>query len=172
MTETVGQTTDTLIEQTTTVHPATGIIEKTTVIEQHTQEQTFHVLEFYPSHEPREGDRHYPLFEACRHKLSETGKLVCWIGNPHCSGGIELHHSEVEFALANGVDVGKFEETYPGLNVHDEEEFLCFVEGEGNLLPLCKYHHTGMAGIHCLPYPMWKIQKVWMEALPEPGRRH
>ena len=82
---------------------------------------------------------------------------------------IELHHDKVEFALANGVDVARFAVLYPELGVVDDETFACFVESDGNLTPLCRLHHTGIRGVHVLPYPVWVIQRVWRKDLPAPG---
>src|SRR5205807_103971 len=94
-------------------------------------------------------------------------KLKCWI----CGSDkqIELHHSTVEFSLANGVDVSRFEELYPEFGIGTDEQFLEFVEGEGNLTPLCKLHHTGILGVHCLPYPVWLPQRFWRKELDTPA---
>lgn len=140
----------------------------------HTQTTTLHLLEFYPSHEPREGDPHYVHFHRAHARLKAAGKLVCWIcgqDGAAAGGPIELHHDKVEFALANGVDLGRFIETFPEFNLvqGDEDAFLDWIEGEGNLLPLCKLHHTGVQGIHLLPYPAWNIQKYWRADLPLPA---
>jgi len=138
----------------------------------HTQETTIHYRQYFPDHEPRTDDPHYHIFNEARKKLKEAGKLICWVcGKDEAAAGqpIELHHDRVEFALQNGVDIGKFIEAFPDLNIHNEEEFFAFVEGEGNLLPLCKLHHTGIEGIHLLPYPCWRVIKVWKENLPPPG---
>jgi hypothetical protein len=138
----------------------------------HVQLVTIRVNEYYPAHEPRESDPHYAVFHAAREKLRAAGKLVCWVcGQDEAAAGqpIELHHDKVEFALQNGVDIKKFEEEYPDLDITDEESFFNFVEGEGNLLPLCKLHHTGVQGIHLLPYPCWRVLKVWRDDLPCPG---
>lgn len=138
----------------------------------HTQSVTLHVHEYYPAHEPRASDPHYHLFHEVREKLRQLGKLKCWVcGKDERAAGqpIELHHSIIEFALANGVDVAKFAHLYPEFNVTDEATFVAFVESEGNLLPLCKLHHTGVEGIHLLPYPCWRALSVWKDGLPLPG---
>jgi hypothetical protein len=105
--------------------------------EGHTMNVTEHILECYPGHEPREGDPHYKHFNAARVRLKRLGMLRCWIGNTDCAGQIELHHTMVEFALTNGVDVQKFEEEYPEFAIRSDEEFLTWCQGEGNLTPLC-----------------------------------
>lgn len=135
----------------------------------HTQIRTIKVMEFYPEHSPRENDPHYHIFNSARARLERLGKLKCWINNKDCHGGIELHHSLVEFSLTNGVDIHRFEELYPEFNIIDDESFLNFVEGEGNLLPLCMFHHRSSGGIHSLPYPCWIAQRFWKSDLPSPG---
>jgi hypothetical protein len=138
----------------------------------HTQNQTIHIQEFFPAHEPRESDPHYHLFNAARKKLKSAGKLICWVcGKDEAAAGapIQLHHDKVEFALQNGVDLEKFEEKFPDLNIHSEEEFFAFVESEGNLTPLCQLHHTGKEGVHLLPKPMWIALAYWKDGLPPPG---
>jgi hypothetical protein len=142
-------------------------------VQAHTQEVTLHLLEFFPSHEPRTGDPHYHLFNAARKKLKEAGKLVCWVcGKDEAAAGqpIELHHSRVEYALQNGVDLQRFKDHFPDLDITDEESFFAFVEGPENLTPLCKLHHTGQQGIHSLPSPCWNALAYWKSDLPAPGQ--
>lgn len=136
--------------------------------EAHVQHQAIHLTEYYPSHEPREGDPHYKLFNAARDRLKKLGKLVCW----RCGATeqIELHHSLIEFSLANGVDVATFEKDYPEFHITSDEEFAAFVESEGNLTPLCKRCHTGIEGIHCIPYPLWLAGRFWKPDAQRPAQ--
>lgn len=136
----------------------------------HEQKTTLHVIEFFPAHEPRESDPHYHAFLAVRARLKALGKLRCWV----CGAmeHVELHHNVVEFALANGVDLAKFADKFPEFKMAwaDRESFLAWVESEGNLLPLCKLHHTGAQGIHVLPYPAWRALAIWRDGLEPPGQ--
>ena len=125
----------------------------------HDQKITLHILEHYPSREPRAHDPHYRFFNAARDRLKKLGKLVCWIGNEDCAGQIELHHDKVEFALANSVDVARFAKLYPEFGIMGDDDFLRVIESEGNLTPLCKIHHTGIFGVHVLPMPIWGVQR-------------
>ena len=136
----------------------------------HTESLTLRLVVAYPAHAPRESDKHYVAFHQARARLEKAGALKCWIGNADCSGGpIELHHDKVEFSLANDVDVGKFDEAY-GLHLTDEADFLAYVESEGNLLALCAYHHRGGGGIHCLPGPLWIVQRYIKNGMAAPAR--
>ena len=135
----------------------------------HTQTETIRLVVAYPAHLPRESDSHYKAFHAARARLARLGALKCWIGNAECSRGPgELHHEKVEYSLIADVDVAKFDEAY-GLHLSDED-FLAYVEGEGNLLPLCAQHHRGHLGIHTLPGPLWIIQKYLKAGLSAPAR--
>lgn len=137
----------------------------------HKQIEVFHLEYNYPEHEPRETDPHYHLFNEARKRLEKLGRLECWIDNEDCAGGIELHHAQVEFALANDVDVQLFDHLYPELHCTDDEEFLAFVESEGNLLPLCVQHHRGLLGIHTIHYPAWLVQRVMAKGVQAPERK-
>ena len=117
----------------------------------HSQKVTYTVEEWFPAHLPRKNDPHYRVFDATRKRLKRLGKLICWRcgvkegdllldedGHPTTAkASIELHHSVVEYSLANAVDIEEFGKLYPELHVEDDETFLQFVESEGNLLPLC-----------------------------------
>ena len=124
----------------------------------------------YPAHEPRKGDPHYTAFDEARKRLARLGKLVCWIGNDDCDVAhpIELHHSLVEFALANIVDEVHFAALYPEFKIGSDADFLAWIESEGNLLPLCKRHHTGLLGIHTIHYPAWLVQRFMRTGVPKP----
>jgi hypothetical protein len=145
------------------------------MIAAHEQTQTLHIVEFYPAHEPRESDPHFAAFHATRARLEAAGKLICWVCKKDATAAgqsIELHHNVVEFALANGIDLTKFESLFPEFSKvnETEDEFLDWIESEGNMLPLCKLHHTGAQGIHVLPYPAWRALAIWRDGLEMPGR--
>jgi len=133
-------------------------------------EQVMHLLirEFYPDHTPRESDPHKVYFDRARKRLKDLGRLKCWICGT--TENIQLHHTMVEEALKNGVDVTKFEELYPEFGITTDEQFLEWVEGsENNLTALCFSHHIGILGIHFLPYPSWVSQRWWKQGEEVPG---
>ena len=115
----------------------------------HNQVTTNNYVVHYPPHEPRESDPHYKDFNAYRKRTKATA--VCAIGGARadfseCDGGLELHHSHVEFSLQNGVDLKWLEVDYPG--VSNADEVGKWVESGANLLWLCEKHHRGVGGIH------------------------
>jgi hypothetical protein len=138
------------------------------VIAAHSQGFSLHLSLFYPDHEPREQDPHYPFFRAARRRIQAAGRLHCVIPGCHLAGAIELHHSKVEFALQNGIDVPEFNRLY-GLHL-DAASFLEWIEGEGNLEPLCVSHHRGALGVHCMPEPAWVAMRAWRQDLAPPAR--
>lgn len=108
----------------------------------------------YPAHPPREGDPHYKDFEAYRRRTKATAK--CEVGEhrndfSECHGGLELHHSHVEFSLQNGVDLFWLEVDYPGISLPDEVG--AWVESAENLEWLCVLPGTPvlMADGSCRP---------------------
>jgi len=137
----------------------------------HTVKETFCISFTFPEHEPREMDPHYHVFSAARRRLKRLGALKCWIDNADCRGAIELHHSLVEFSLANIVDVDHFRELYPEFHIEGDAAFLDWINSEGNLLPLCAMHHRGVLGIHSILYSGWVVQRFMKEGVTAPQRR-
>lgn len=104
---------------------------------------------FYPPHIPRKKDPHYRDFDAYRRRTKATA--VCAFAattgvTSECQGGLELHHSHVEFALQNGVDLTVLEKFYPG--VSNPDAVGAWVESADNLTWLCAFHHRGHGGVH------------------------
>lgn len=137
-----------------------------TMVAAHTQLDHESVLFYYPEHFPRASDPHYHLFDrASKRILSNPDFSGCWICGT--KEHIEFHHAECEYAAAGGVDVTKFEELFPEYDIKSEDDFLAWVESEGNLLALCAFHHRSpYAGIHHCPYPNWKLQRIWRKDIP------
>lgn len=133
----------------------------------HDQRTTVHVLEHIPAHEPREDDPHYALFHQAKARMKAAGLLKCAIHGCTYPGPIELHHDKIEFSLIGGVDLDAFNEFY-GLHLGDEQ-FQEYVEGPGNLEPLCSVHHRTRLGVHELPGPFWGAIRVWRADLPPPA---
>lgn len=119
---------------------------------------TVRFIERFPQHEPRESDPHYKIFLAARARLKKAGLLVCQVTSDYHYGGVELHHQELEFSHINDVDLDRFNHLY-GLHL-DDAAFQDYIEGPGNLEPLCVLHHRGQEGVHSLPEPEWNTLRV------------
>ncbi len=134
----------------------------------HDQKTTIHLLEHVPQHEPRETDPYYHLFNAAKARMKKLGLLRCAIEGCTFPGPIELHHDKIEFSLQGGVDLEKFNRFY-GLHLESDDEFRAYIEGEGNLEPLCPTHHRTKMGIHSLPGPFWSAIRVWKADMKPPA---
>lgn len=122
----------------------------------HDQKVTHSYIVRYPEHGPREGDVHYRDFHHYRNAHIATAKCAkglihndfseCWPGPDQWPHGLELHHSHIEDALRNGVDLKWLEDLYPG--VSNADEIGAWIESADNLIFLCTFHHRGTGGVH------------------------
>lgn len=131
-------------------HSKAGVIPQyQDVTPAHDQAVTHRYIVHYPDHAPRKGDPHYTDFEAFRRKTH--AKAECTVAKAmgdrsECKGLLELHHSHIEFAVANMVDLARLERIYPG--VSDADQVGAWIETAANLEWLCTWHHRGHGGIH------------------------
>ena len=131
----------------------------------HDQTVTNHYQIHYPDHSPRQGDIHYAAFNAFRRAHAKTG--VCFIGAKvgfdqcaDASGhpmleqpghpGLEVHHSFLEYALINSVDLDAIQKDYP--NLTNLELVSAWAESDPNFMLLCSLHHRGVGGAHHAAY--------------------
>lgn len=115
----------------------------------HDQAFTHRYVIHYPAHEPRKSDPHYRDFEAYRQRTKATAQCTMGLHRgdfSECAGGLELHHSHVEFAMQNGVDLTWLERDYPGIS--DSSQVGAWVESAENLQWLCEKCHRGHGGVH------------------------
>jgi hypothetical protein len=138
----------------------------------HTQTEHLTLAYAFPDHAPRTSDPHYHLFHETQRRLKKLGSWKCWIGNADCSAGpLEMHHSLIEFSLANIVDSAHFAALYPEMHIMSDEDLLNFVESEGNMTILCPMHHRGILGIHTIHYPAWIVQRFMKAGAVAPERK-
>jgi hypothetical protein len=126
----------------------------------HDQNVTHHYRIHYPPHPERRSDPHYRDFAAYRRRTRASAQ--CEVGRhrgdfSECYGGLQLHHSHIEFSLQNGVDLAWLEVDYPGIS--DPDSVGAWVESADNLLWLCQEHHIGARGIHVLSAADFEAQK-------------
>jgi hypothetical protein len=105
---------------------------------EHDQAETKRYTVHFPAHPERKSDPHYKDFNAFRRRTQKTAK--CAIGEhrndySECAGGLELHHSKVEFALQNGINLVWLERDFPGIS--DPDTVGAWVESADNLMWLC-----------------------------------
>ncbi len=130
----------------------------------HDQKITHSYTVHYPEHSARADDPHYAAFEAYRKSIQGTDKWKCAVGVllddfSECSldQPLELHHSVIEFATANEVDLAAIEKDFP--QITDEASLAAFVESEGNTTILCVFHHRGRGGVHTASYADFEAEK-------------
>lgn len=137
------------------------------VTAEHDQALTLHLRLHVEAHEPRADDPHYHLFEQAKARLKRLGLWKCIVGDEHCEGTPELHHSHVEFSEINAVDPAKIERAL-GLHFTSDEDFQQWVESPGNLEVLCSGHHRLDFGVHVLPAALWEANR-FLRAGAEPA---
>lgn len=131
----------------------------------HDQTSTHHYVMHYPEHPPREEDPHYRDFEAYRARTHATAAcaFAAETGDgSECHGGLELHHTHVEFSLQNGVDLARLEHLYPGIS--DPAEVGAWIETGANFEWLCAWHHRGHGGKHSAAAADYEASK-WVKGL-------
>lgn len=120
----------------------------------HVQAHSSHYDVHYPEHGSREGDPHYRDFDHFHRTTKRDPELYrCAVGKRRgdysdCTLDLplELHHTHIEWALQNGVDLALLEHQYPGVSTPDEVG--AWVESAANLEWLCMFHHRGHGGAH------------------------
>jgi hypothetical protein len=127
---------------------------------------------WYPPHEKRHASS---LYRRTHRRLVVEMDTPCWICQVRHSDvlrmplglqrvfQLETHHSELEWAAANGVDLAKITADFDEI-MGDPARLRAWLDSEGNMLVLCAAHHrAGRTGIHTITYPAWKLQR-WQSA--------
>ena len=119
----------------------------------HDQAITHRYLIHYPDHQPREGDPNYVDFNAYHRRTKATAQCAIGLHRndfSECSLAVplELHHSHIEFALQNSIDLAWLEVDYPG--VSDPATVGAWINSAANLQWLCMFHHRGHGGAHLI----------------------
>lgn len=147
----------------------------------HAVDRILHEDVWYPPHAPR---TETPEYKQIHHNLVvelDLPCLVCGVRNSTLSSPtnkvgakqMETHHHVIEWALANAIDLGKFNDrVWPllqkrhGADKYPEpftqQQLLDFVDhGEDNLWVLCDVHHRhALYGIHSITGPIWGAQDL------------
>lgn len=127
---------------------------KNKTVTEHTQPHTSHYQVHFPEHGSRQGDPHYKDFNHYHRTTKNDPEIYrCAVGVRRgdfsdCTLDLplELHHTHIEWALQNGVDLTMMEHQYPGIS--NREEVGAWVESAANLEWICQFHHRGHGGAH------------------------
>ncbi len=119
------------------------------MVKAHDQQIVHKYTLHYPDHPARKDDPHYRDFE--HYRRTHIGTARCATGEfrgdySECRGPLELHHSHVEFAMQNGVNLKWLEPHYPGIS--NPDEVGAWIESGANLVFYCSFHHRGRGGVH------------------------
>ena len=137
----------------------------------------------YPGHAKRTNSPEYSKVHRDLAVVQDLPCLVCGVRNstlkskkenPCGARQMETHHHLVEWALANALDLGKFNERIVAhfrLRPHHdpiynqdftEDQMLEWVDHHpDNLWVLCDIHHrTPLLGIHEITFPIWGPQDI------------
>jgi len=148
----------------------------TTEVKSHLQVKTLHEVFRIPAHAKR---RATAAFEAIRHQMIVVEDQPCFMCgvrqstlgfaplNPKGATSMQLHHCWIEWALADAIDLTKFNQRIvqrfrtqgtPGYERDfTREQMLDWIDhGRENLLPLCDVDHIHReTGIHEIDFPSW-----------------
>jgi len=117
----------------------------------HEQAVTHRYTVVYPEHGPRDGDPAYVDFEHYRKAHIATARCAFAVerggDDSECDKEhpLELHHSHVEWAMLNEVDMALLEPRYPGIS---KSTLGKWAETGQNLEFRCRFHHRGPGGVH------------------------
>ena len=127
----------------------------------HDQKLTIRLVEHIPPHGPRGA-----AFNRAKKRMKTMGLEKCVIEDCDSGAPLEYHHTIIEHAFQEGVDIHKLNRAY-GLHLADDQ-FVDWVQSPGNLEVLCTVHHRTQLGIHSIPEPLWNAMRVWRKDLPPP----
>jgi hypothetical protein len=130
----------------------------------HVQTVTHDYTVHYPAHEPRTNDPHHADFEEWKRRRRVAGTYDCDFALKYrpdfsecdLTKPLEAHHSVIEFALQNGVDIKLLEQFYPGVS---QEGIGAWIDSDQNLTLLCTWHHRGHGGVHLVSASDWVAYK-------------
>jgi len=126
----------------------------------HTQNIMHRYTEHYPEHEGRAEDPWHADFEEFKRRRKAASTYYCDFAHAYRSDSsecnlsipLEAHHSIIEFALQNGVDVELLERFYPGVS---QMGIGRWIDSDQNLTLLCAWHHRGHGGVHVASASDW-----------------
>jgi hypothetical protein len=173
----------------------------------HETSRTLHERAFYPQHEPRRASSSY---RTVHRRMVEDEDLPCRICgvrastlhrpklNPYRATQMETHHHTIEWAMANAVDLERFQQIVAALAqitpekygrmrqgqvVRDElgrvlarrftrAEMLAWIDSDrDNLWVLCDVHHRHQwFGVHAITGPVWEAQRFLRQEVSAQAR--
>jgi len=138
---------------------------------------------FYPAHKKRSESAGYTAIHRQMVKVEDRPCLACGVrqstlhdpaSNPFGAKALETHHHIIEWALANAIDLAKFNShVIAGLRRRNpadpkyatdlsQQQMLDWIDHDrDNLWVLCDVHHRHKyVGIHAITFPIWGPQDL------------
>lgn len=131
----------------------------------HIQKMTRHYSVRVPEHGPRGHDPHKADFDEYKRRRKTGGTWYCDFAQQYRHGDstecdlthpLECHHSVIEYAMQNGVDLTLLEQFYPGVSTAGVG---AWIDSADNLTLLCRWHHRGHGGVHIVSASDWEAYK-------------
>lgn len=158
-------------------------IEHDTISQIHELKRTLTEQVFYPPHSERANTSQYNKIHHEMVVIQDQPCMICGVKNStlddklknkHNAKAMETHHHVVEWALANAIDLDKFNEvivqrlrTQNSNNLtyakdFTQQEMLAWIDhSPDNLWVLCDVHHRHTyVGIHAISSPIWSAQAL------------
>lgn len=134
------------------------------VVAAHLQRITHAYTMHYPAHPPRDQDPHKADFDEYKRRRRANGTFYCDFAHMYradssecvLTSPLECHHSIIEYALQNGVDLARLEKFYPGVSRMGVGKWI---DSAANLMILCSWHHRGHGGVHVASASDWEAYK-------------
>ena len=139
---------------------AAGIFSATApTVDAHAVSRTLHETVYTPTH-PKRGSSSEEFKETKAALIKESpGCYICGRTAEESGFPLELHHSAVEWSLANSADLAKIQVDYP--QAKSIEQFLDSVDNGTILCAFCHRHKEH--GIHMITFPAWIVQKYQLD---------
>lgn len=130
----------------------------------HVQKATRRYSIHYKAHDPRSRDPHKADFDEYKRRRKTAGTWFCDFAKQYrddtsecdLAHPLECHHSVIEFAVANSVDLTSLEKYYPGVSAMGVG---AWIDSPNNLMLLCRWHHRGHGGVHIVSASDWEAYK-------------
>jgi hypothetical protein len=129
------------------------------LVNAHAVSRQLHETVYTPTH-PKRGSSSSEFRETKAALIKESPNCyICGRTAEESGSPLELHHTAVEWSLANSADLTKIQEYYP--QAKSIEQFLDSVDNGTILCARC--HRSPLRGVHMITFPAWVVQKYQLD---------
>ena len=136
-----------------------GAFDAAAIVSAHAVSRTLHETVYTPTH-PQRGASSPEFRETKAALLKECPNCyICGRTAEESGSPLELHHTSVEWSLANSAALAKIQVDYPQAKSVGQ-----FLDSVDNGLILCaKCHRSSLYGVHMITFPAWVVQKYLLD---------